>query len=410
MSECERNETCVPCHIYDIADAKEAFESFKDDALPIRFFYADTMNEVRSRMPEGTKAWALILDRTEDEDLQEIQKMAATLDAFMRSDDVGFGDVHLQIVNEPDSDDISWQRTEDGYVLRLCAESGKNWCQVAYQLGYLMMHCLIDHLSDHEEGISWAEELICETAALGVFTYLSLYWDKTPFGREDPGYIKYLKEYVKSNLSDEGTSAILRCRDQDELKAINKRNYFEDRLDESHDLLRALGPDDLLILAKVRDYEANDILLYTHYWRAFSHNSKAVDYICRLQEKIPGCVIPAGIMQEINLKNSKPTDAQKRAFGFLIRALNYGPGEYIIFSFLDSDKREKEQTGLVFCQMLRKKNGQIIVEIRLDTKDGRKMYRTSVDEEEAVAILNRILENNEVPDMSVWENITDQYF
>ncbi len=391
-----------------IGDVEE--ESEDDDSLPVRFFFADAMEEVRSKVPEGAKAWALIFDRTEDEDIREIQKMAATLDAFLRTEDVGFGDVHMQFVNEPGSDDVSWEKTEDGYALHLCAESGKNWCQVAYQLGYLMMHCLIDHLSDDEEGISWVEELICETSALELFSYLSANWEETPFGQEDPGYVQYLEEYVESNLSDEGTSAILRCRDKDELKAINERNLFDDRLDESHDLYHVMGPGDLQILAKIREYEANDLLLYTHYWRSFSEGSKAVDYICRLQEKIPGCEIPAGITHEINLENSKPTEAQKRAFGQLIRALNYGPGEYIIFSFLDSDVGEKEQIGLVFYQVLRRKNGQIMAEMRLDTKEGRKMYRITVDEDEAIVILNKILETNEVPDVGSWEDITEQVF
>ena len=389
-----------------IRDVLEETEDEDYEHLPVRFFFADAMDEVRSEVPEGTKAWALIFDRTGDEDLREIQKMAATLDAFLRTEDIGFGDVHLRIINEPGSDDVSWEKTEDGYALHLCAESGRNWCQVAYQLGYLMMHCLIDHLSDDEEGITWAEELICETAALELFTYLSANWEETPFGREDPDYVKHLEEYVEANLSDEGTSAILRCRDKDELKAINERNLFEDRIDESHDLYHAMGPGDLLALAQIREYEADDLLLYTHYWRGFSDGSKAVDYICRLQEKIPGCEIPAGINQEINLENSKPTEAQKRAFGQLIRALNDGPGEYIIFSFLDADKGEKEQIGLVFYQVLRRKDGRILAEMRLDTKDGRKMYRITVDEDEAVEILNRILETNEVPDVSSWEDIT----
>ena len=393
-----------------IRDVREETDDEDDERLPVRFFFADAMDEVRSKVPEGTKAWALILDRTENEDLLEIQKMAATLDAFLRTEDVGFGDVHLQIVNEPGTDDVSWKKTEDGYALHLCAESGKNWCQVAYQLGYLMMHCLIDHLSDNEEGISWAEELICEAAALELFSYLSANWEETPFGQEDPDYAKYLEEYVEANLSDEGTSAILRCRDKDELKVINERNLFDDRIDESHDLYHVMGPGDLLTLAKIREYEANDLLLYTHYWRGFSDGSKAVDYICRLQEKIPGCEIPAGINQEINLENSKPTEAQKQAFGQLIRALNYGPGEYIIFSFLNSDKGEKEQIGIVFYQVLRRKNGQIMAELRLDTKGGRKMYRITVDEDEAVAILNRILGTNEVPDVDSWEDITDDVF
>ena len=398
-----------PLEVVDIREECEAEDS--EHELSIRYFFADAMDEVRSALPEGTKIDALIFDRTEDEDIQEIQKMAATLDAFLRTENTGFSDVHMQITNDPDSDeDISWERTEDGHTLHLCAESGKNWCQVAYQLGYLMMHCLIDHLGEEKEGISWVEELVCEATALEMFSYLSSNWEETPFGQEDPGYAKHLEEYVKENLSDEGTSAILRCRDKEELKVINERNLFEDRIDESHDLYREMGPGDLQTLARIREYEADDLLLYTYYWRNFANGSKAVSYICRLQEKIPGCEIPAGINQNINLKDCKPTEAQKEAFGQLIRALNPVPCEFIIFSFLDSDKKEKEQIGLVFYQVLRRKNGKILVEIRLDTKNGRKIYRITVDEDEAVEILNRILETNEVPDLTDWEDITEEVF
>nr|MCR4876205.1 hypothetical protein [Clostridiales bacterium] len=308
------------------------------EPVPVRFFFADAMEEVRSKAPDGAKAWALIFDRTEDEDIREIQKMAAALDAFLRTDDVGFGDVHMRFVNDPGSDDVFSEKTEDGYILHLCAESGKHWCQTAYQLGYLMMHCLIDHLSDDEKGITWAEELICEAAALELFAYLSANWEKTPFGQEDPDYVQYLREYVGMNLSDQGTSAILRCRDREELRAVNERNLFDDRIDESHDLYHVMKLGDLQILAKIRAYEADDLLLYTHFWRDRSEGSGAVDYICRIQERIPGCEIPAGIAHEINLENSRPTDAQKRAFGQLIRALNYGPGEYIVFRALEAGK------------------------------------------------------------------------
>lgn len=387
----------------NLIEEKEAGNE-ENDVVSAHFFFADEMNN----MPEGMKARALIFDRTDDEDIREIQKMAATLDVFLRTEDVGFVDVHMQFVNEPGSGDVSWEKTEDGYSLHLCAESGKHWCQVAYQLGYLMMHCLIDHLSDDDGEISWAEELICEASALELLFRLQAFWEHTPFGREDPDYAKFINEYIDTTLSDEGTSAILRCRDKDELKAINNRNLFDDRIDESHDLYHAMGAEDLLILAGIRQYEADDLLLYTHYWRSFSDDSKAVDYICRLQEKIPGCEIPAGVNLEINLENSKPTEAQKLAFGQLIQALNCRPGEFIVFSFLDSDKGEKEQIGLVFYQVLRLKDGRILAEMRLDTKDGRKMYRIVVDEEEAAAILNRILETNEVPDVSSWEDITDQ--
>ena len=59
--------------------------------------------------PESAIPWSLILDRTEDEDMTKLQKMAMVLDAFLRTDSVGFGNVHLGILNDPDSDDVSWE-------------------------------------------------------------------------------------------------------------------------------------------------------------------------------------------------------------------------------------------------------------------------------------------------------------
>ena len=354
-----------------------------------------------------SNARVLYFDRTEDEDLMEIQKMAATLYAFFCADDVGFTGIHMQFENDPTSDAVTWKRTKDGYALHLCAKDGKYWCQTAYQLGYLMMHCLIDHLGDGEEDIVWAEELICEAAALRLLQLLHEHWEHTPFYREDPDYAPYIKDYLEANFSDEGTAAILRCGSKSELAQINARNLFEDRIEESHDLLRAMEPGDLQILAGIREYEADGLLLYTHYWRGFSRGSKAVDWLCRLQERIPGCTIPAGVSQNVDLENSVPTQAQKRSFGCMIRALNHMPGEYIIFSFMDPDK-EQGRIGLAYCQMLRSRSGQIMVEVQLNTAKEPRMYRAYMDEDAAVETLNRILETNEPPDITRWEDVTDQ--
>ena len=312
---------------FEVVEVSEYDESAEEtgEELPVRFFYADAMEEVRAGMPEGTKAWALILDRTEDEDLQDIQLLAATLDTFLRTEEEGFGDVHLQIVNEPGTDDVSWKCTEDGYQLHLCAESGKNWCQAAFQLGYLLTRCLIDHLGEKDtEGIEWAEELISEASTLRLLELLADNWESTPFYAKDPGYAKYIYEYLQEMLFEQGTSALLRCRNKEELKEINERNLFDDRMDESHDLFRAIYKTDLLTLAEVRRYEADDLLLNTHHWRSCAGGSEAVDYVCRLQEKIPGCEIPAGIPQEDRkkMKEEAPDKPEEKDEGIDYNDLN----------------------------------------------------------------------------------------
>ena len=59
---------------------------------------------------------------------------------------------------------------------------------------------------------------------------------------------------------------------------------------------------------------------------------------------------------------------------------------------------------------IRGEEGSIIAEIRLDTKEGRKMYHLPTNEDQAVSILNQIIIMNEVPDLTEWQDITDSVF
>jgi len=96
-----------------------------------------------------------------------------------------------------------------------------------------------------------------------------------------------------------------------------------------------MAPGDLQKLVLIREYEADDLLMYTHYWRCLSENSRAVDYLCRLQERIPGCEIPAGISQEIDLEDSKPNEAQMILYRDMIHALRPLPMEHVVFIFMN---------------------------------------------------------------------------
>ena len=271
------------------------------------------------------------------------------------------------------------------------------------------MHCLIDHVAVGEQ-IDWAEELICETAALELLYRLQQRWSETPFGQEDPEYVDYIEEYIQQNLEDIGTSALLRCRDKDELIRINNKNDFTDRLNESHDLFNLVNSNDLIRLAQIRKYAADNLLIHTHYWRARSNGSRAVDYICRIQERIPDCEIPAGISNEVNLIDSKPTDVQLKSYEYMVRALRDLPFERIVFTFMNPHKKDFEQLGLVFYQVVRRKQDSIVAEIRLDTKEGRKMYRLVTDDDRAIAILHEIIIMDSVPDLSDWQDITELVF
>ena len=239
---------------------------------------------------------------------------------------------------------------------------------------------------------------------------LQRHWLETPFAKDDPDFCGYIEEYIQHNLGDKGTSALLRCKDWSELCRINAENSFDDRLDESHDLYHLMQRRDLIKLAQIRKYSADNLLLYTHYWRDRENDSKAVDYICRLQERIPGCKLPAGVTQEVNLINSKPTKAQVESFESMIRALRSLPYECIHFTFMDPSAKDYDQIGLVNYHLMREKQEGIIASIRMDTKKGRRAYMLHTNDDYAVAILDEILIDEKVPDLSGWKDITDETF
>ena len=387
----------------DVYEAPEDGEDGK--RLRIRWLRPDEAEKADGRDPQ-----ALIMDRTEDPDLQQLQIMAAICGFFLSADGIGLGGTHLVITNDPGGCDVAWERTPDGYAVHLCAVNGRNWCQAAYQLGYAMMHCLIDRLHPDGPAVTWAEELICEASALAVLRMLAGCWDETPFAEEDPDYGCYVEEYIDENLNDKGTSALVRCADRAALEALNAANRFEDRINESHDLYSRITDGDLPRLADVRRYAADGLLLYTHFWRADAGGSQAVETILRIQEQIPGCELPAGIPAVIRLENSRPTQAQRTAYAALIRSLRDLPCEHIIFDFLDADRQDGEQIGLVFYQMTRAGDGRLCVEIRLDRADGRRMYRLLCGDSRAVELLDGILTENRVPDLTDWTDITAEIF
>jgi len=399
----------VRCIFGDVLEADEP-DAADEPKLPIRCFYRDAMADVYAAMPEGAKAWALIMDRPADGGQEALQTMAMIYDAFLRSEKVGFADTHLVLTNDPDGEDIEWGRLPGGYAIHLCAASTANWCQVGYQLGYAMLHCLIDHLHPDYPAVCWAEELICEAGTLALLSMLAERWEETPFGHKDAEYASAIREYIDNCLSDRGTSALSRCPDRETLERLNDDNDFDDRLNESHDLFSRIGEGDLLRLANVREYAADRLLLLTHYWRNDAGRSQAVDYICRLQEQIPECELPIGVPIDINLWDSQPSMPQRELYAGMIRAMRPLPYEYIIFEFMDSDKGDCEQIGLVFYQVTRERDGRILAEIRLDTRDGRRMYRLYCDDDVAVGILGDILSGNPIRDLSHWEDITDTVF
>ena len=360
--------------------------------------------------PEGGAGLSLCPDETGDGEGEQFRIMTTELLKIMADQGARFTGTRFVVTNRPDGDDVTWQRIPGGYAVRLCAESGWHWCQAAYQLGYALTHCLIDHTAPDREAVSWAEELICEAAAIKLMSMLADRWRRTPFGREDPDYEEAVREYIAETLADRGTGELYRCGDREALQRLNDRDLFDDRLDESHGLVVRMGEGDLKKLAEVRRCAADGLLIHTHLWRRSSGGSLAVDFVCRLQERIPGCEIPAGVSVTVGLEDSKPSPEQIGAYGSLIRSLRDLPFEHVVFTFMDPEEEKSGQTGPVFFQACRYEGEDVIAEMRLAARSGAKMFRLRCHEDQAVKYLEDILTKGVVPDPDEWQDITRDVF
>ena len=350
------------------------------------------------------KAWCLQLDETDDEELQQIHVIAVFIDAMMRSDDIGFTNTHLVFTNDPEQDEVTWERTEDGYAIHLCAESAANWCQVIWQIGYAMMHCLIDHLNpDRKKAICWAEELICEASAIEILTQFVNNWDETPLCHRDPEYSTTIAEYLDKMLADRGTSALLRCKDKYALSQLNIQGTFNDRMNESHDLYYRMRGVDLVELARVREYAIDTLLINTHYWIKQTPVA-AVDYLCRLQESIPGCDVPPGIALMVDLRSRRPDIDETQQYESKIRHLRDIPDEWILFRFIDPD--DKTQKGVCSYQICIDHDDMLCTEVTIRNDEGEKVYVRKSTDDEAASIMHRTLNGIDFMDLPGWVDVT----
>ena len=77
---------------------------------------------------------------------------------------------------------------------------------------------------------------------------------------------------------------------------------------------------------------------------------------------------------------------------------------------MDPSAKDYDQIGLVNYHLMREKQEGIIASIRMDTKKGRRAYTLHTNDDYAVAILDEILLDEKVPDLSGWKDITDETF
>ena len=366
-------------------------------------------------MDEGNfHAWSLFVDSTEDEELQQIQTIMLHMDAFLRSDDTGFADTHMQVSNDPDAKEPEWHRTEDGYSIILCAESGKHWSQVAYQLGYTMMHCLIDHLRpDDEYRIDWVEELICEMASRQLLFEFCRNWKNNPLSNNDPEYENALWDYLDDSFNDHGTSRLSACESLEELKRINAlgKRQPEARLEEVYNLYHQTFEDDLLRLAHCRKYTVpGTILLDTKEWLSAEPDSAAVAYICRLQNRIPNTQYTAGTQALFHMEESIPTEAQLDAICDYLLSLREVSGDNIVLQFHDIDKNDAFD-GMSFIQACRSdsKEKPFRVEVRVDDGNGYHILaERETTSEQAIDYLRYACLHRCLPCIDHWEDISEE--
>ena len=68
-------------------------------------FYINQTPPLWDRLQGRDCLWALVLDPPESDDMRQIQTIAVTMDAFMRTSEVGFSDVHLVLINRPEAEE-----------------------------------------------------------------------------------------------------------------------------------------------------------------------------------------------------------------------------------------------------------------------------------------------------------------
>ena len=372
------------------------------------YFTTAEAEKIKRKFPSNAVVWSPIFDIPEDEEMENILTLAAAVDKLLRTEEKGFADTHFVFINNPAAKAVSWERAPDGYTIHLCAESGFHWARIMYQLGFAMMHCLIDHLCGDVDyyPVPWAEELICETTGLLA---LREAWRSAYLWKKESALFESVRHAYVQRMREKGTSAFMRCPDRVAFEQLMKKADYADRIDETHELLRRLfSVKDILSLAEVRKYADEHELLFTEYWQACVPDSGAIQYLCQLQDRGIGSVLHSGIPTRINLTCGEPTAEQVEAYCRLIRGLCIKPDDFIIFDFMDADRKDGEQIGVVFFQVCRDHVQKVRAEIRIDTELRRTMYQLECGDEECCQMLQSILATKEPPDLTNWKDTTDE--
>ena len=114
-----------------------------------------------------------------------------------------------------------------------------------------------------------------------------------------------------------------------------------------------------------------------------------------------------GVSYTMNLVDAEPTEEQIVLFAETIRLLRDNPTEFAIFEFMNAKNKPGQQQGLVFYQMCR--DGDMIhAEVRIDGPKEWRMYAITLEDDEAIILLRKMIATREAPDLAGWEDITDK--
>ena len=374
---------------------------YYDDHIARRF---DEMDTYFSR-------WQLALEPTDGGELRQIQVIACFFEERLEASEIGFVNACLELDNAPENDEPTWERTEEGYRLTLCAESGANWCQAAWQLGYLMMHCLIDQFTpDDRYRIDWLEELICEASSLNLLYELWANWQRVELSGLDGDYDEAILAYLEQALRDSGTARLASCASLEELERINAlgASRTEDRLEEAINLYYRIHELDLCALAHCRQFAIpGSVLIDTGAWREAEPLSDAVEFIFHLQDRIPHTKLPTGVQAVFHMETGVPTRAQLNAICDYMLSLRELSGDSLVALLHDGDDRDFE--GPVFVQVCRSlsDSGNFRLEARLNLADGfHILVEREADARSAEALLRYVCCPRELP-AARWEYVTE---
>ena len=89
------------------------------------------------------------------------------------------------------------------------------------------------------------------------------------------------------------------------------------------------------------------------------------------------------------------------------RNLSY---ECFVISFIDTNTDENTEFGLAYYQMYSIGKGLLHVEVGITTTDGPVLFGKECSIEEAIEIMNEVSKTREAPDVSKWQDMTQDVF